>query len=94
MKGLHLTTLIFLVIGGLNWGLVGFTQVDAVAWLFGGPQAALSRILYILVGFSALFQFLGVVQAVRAYRRPEAPAPDLAFDPRWGAKPDLRAQPR
>lgn len=73
MKGLNLTTLAFLVIGGLNWGLVGFTQVDAIAWAFGGTQAALSRIVYILIGFSAVYQMLPVVQSIMTFRKPERP---------------------
>ena len=43
--------LILLVIGGVNWGLVGIFEFDLVAWLFGGATSALSRIVYILVAF-------------------------------------------
>ena len=39
--------LILLVIGGVNWGLVGIFEFDLVAWLFGGATSALSRIVYI-----------------------------------------------
>ena len=41
--------LILLVIGGVNWGLVGIFEFDLVAWLFGGATSALSRIVYILL---------------------------------------------
>ena len=41
--------LVLLIIGGLNWGLVGVFSFDMVAWLFGGQGAVLSRIVYILV---------------------------------------------
>ncbi len=47
--------LILTIIGGLNWGLVGLFRFDLVAWLFGGQTALLSRIVYILVGLSALW---------------------------------------
>ena len=44
---------LLLIIGGLNWGLVGVFSFDLVAWLFGGQGAVLSRIVYILVALSA-----------------------------------------
>lgn len=47
--------LILLVIGGLNWGLVGIFEFDLVAWLFGGSTAILSRVVYILVAISAIW---------------------------------------
>ena len=47
--------LILLVIGGLNWGLVGIFQFDLVSWLFGGTDTILSRAVYILVALSALW---------------------------------------
>ena len=47
--------LILLIIGGLNWGLVGIFSFDLVAWLFGGAGALLSRIVYILVALSAVW---------------------------------------
>ena len=45
--------LCLLIIGGLNWGLVGIFQFDLVAWLFGGQWSILSRIVYIVVALSA-----------------------------------------
>ena len=45
--------LILLIIGGLNWGLVGIFSFDLVAWAFGGQGAVISRIVYILVALSA-----------------------------------------
>ena len=44
-----------LIIGGVNWGLVGIFQVDVIAWLFGGPAAIISRVIYILVALSAIW---------------------------------------
>lgn len=55
MKGLHKLTFILLVIGGLNWLLVGLLGWD-VGLLFGGQMATISRVIYILVGLSALFE--------------------------------------
>ena len=45
--------LVLLIIGGLNWGLVGIFSFDLVAWMFGGQGAVLSRIVYIIVALSA-----------------------------------------
>lgn len=47
--------LILSIIGSLNWGLVGLFQFDLVAWLFGGQDALLSRIVYALVGLAGLW---------------------------------------
>lgn len=47
--------LILLIIGGVNWGLVGIFQFDLVAWLFGGVDSLLSRAVYILVAISAVW---------------------------------------
>lgn len=47
------TALILTIIGGLNWGLVGAFDFDLVSFLFG-PFSLLSRIIYVLVGISAL----------------------------------------
>ena len=47
--------LILTVIGGINWGLIGFFQFDLVAYLFGGQGAMISRIIYGLVGAAGLW---------------------------------------
>lgn len=46
--------LCLLVVGGLNWGLVGIFDFDLIAWAFGSG-AVISRILYILVAVAALW---------------------------------------
>lgn len=47
--------LLLLIVGGVNWGLVGIFQLDIIAWFFGGPAAIISRVLYILVALSAVW---------------------------------------
>ncbi len=47
--------LIIAIIGGLNWGSIGIFGLDLVAWAFGGSGSALSRVVYTLVGLSALW---------------------------------------
>ncbi len=46
--------MILLIVGGLNWGLIGLFGFDLVATLFGN-MSALSRVVYVLVGLSALY---------------------------------------
>lgn len=53
-KGLHCVTFILLVVGGLNWLLVGVFGWDLGELLFGGQSAAISRIIYVLVGIAAI----------------------------------------
>ncbi len=47
--------LILLIIGGVNWGLVGIFNFDLVAWAFGGVASVVSRIIYIIVALSAVW---------------------------------------
>ncbi len=47
--------LLLLIIGGINWGLIGIFQFDLVAFLFGGSAAVISRIVYVLVAISAIW---------------------------------------
>ena len=44
-----------LLIGGLNWGLVGIFEFDLIAWAFGGSDTLVSRILYIVVALAAIW---------------------------------------
>lgn len=55
MNVLNKIFLTLLIIGGLNWGLVGLFQYDLVAALFGGTASLMSRIVYTLVGISGLY---------------------------------------
>ncbi len=54
MKGLDYTLLTLVIIGAVNWGLIGFFQFDLVAFIFGN-MSWLSRIIYALVGLSGLY---------------------------------------
>ncbi len=53
MKGLHTAAFILLVIGGLNWLFVGLFSWD-IGSIFGGMEAAVSRVIYVLVGLAAI----------------------------------------
>lgn len=54
MKALNLLALVLVVVGGVNWGLVGLLQFDLVATLLGAGSM-LANIVYILVGVSAVY---------------------------------------
>ena len=59
MKTLDVVAIVLLVVGGLNWGLVGMAHFDLVATIFGmhfGQTSVLSSIVYALVGLAALYQ--------------------------------------
>ena len=55
MKKLDVVAAVLLVVGGLNWGLVGAARFDLVATLLG-EMSALSRAVYLIVGLAALYQ--------------------------------------
>lgn len=65
MRAINLITLVLLIVGGLNWGLVGLLEFDLVAALFG-QMSALSRIVYALVGLSAIWQIFPLIQGLGA----------------------------
>ena len=55
---------VLVIIGGLNWGLVGAFNFDLVAFLFG-PMSVLSRIIYIVVGLSSLWMLFDSLYPAR-----------------------------
>jgi hypothetical protein len=61
MRFLSLLTLAIVIIGGLNWGLVGAFNFNMVAAIFG-DASTLSRLIYILVGLSALYQIMPLLK--------------------------------
>jgi uncharacterized membrane protein YuzA (DUF378 family) len=62
---LDLASLTLLIIGGLNWGLVGLFDLDLVASLFG-DGTMLARVVYVLVGVAALY---GIVTAMKVAKK-------------------------
>ena len=57
MKTLNSIALALLIVGGLNWLLVGLFRFDLVASIFGGQDSVLSRIIYVIVGICAIYAF-------------------------------------
>lgn len=54
LSALDWIALVLVVVGALNWGLVGLFEFDLVATIFG-DMSILSRLVYVLVGISAIF---------------------------------------
>jgi uncharacterized protein len=69
MKKLDLLAAALVLVGGLNWGLVGIAKFDLVAWICGGMEFgetnAVSRIIYTLVGLAAVYGIGSLVSASR-----------------------------
>ena len=63
MKALNIITLLLVIVGGLNWGLVGLFDFDLVAAIFGA-SSVLSRLVYVLVGISAAWQLMPLFAAM------------------------------
>ena len=66
MKALDMAALILLIIGGLNWGLVGLFNFNLVAEIFG-EDTFLTDLIYTLVGLSALWVLASVVPKLSRY---------------------------
>jgi hypothetical protein len=65
MKFLNVVTLVLVIVGGLNWGLVGLLGLDLVSTIFGAGSLQ-ARLVYILVGLSALWQLKPLSEAFRS----------------------------
>ncbi|MBI5229983.1 MAG: DUF378 domain-containing protein [Candidatus Magasanikbacteria bacterium] len=57
-KGLHGLSFLLVIIGSLNWLLVGLFKWDVGVW-FGGQDATVSRVIYVLVGLAAIYLLAG-----------------------------------
>ncbi|MEN6386663.1 MAG: DUF378 domain-containing protein [Phycisphaerales bacterium] len=65
-KTIDVVVWILLIIGGLNWGLVGLFNFNLVAAIFG-EMSTLSRIVYVLVGFAALYDLFAIKAITRRW---------------------------
>lgn len=55
MSGFQRFALFLIIIGAINWGLIGFFRFDLIAEIFGGQTAGISRIIYAIVGLAGLY---------------------------------------
>ena len=77
MKKLDLLAVTLVLVGGLNWGLVGLAKFDLVAWIFGldfGETNAATRVVYTLVGLGAVYGIGALVARRRSPVRHAATA--------------------
>jgi uncharacterized protein len=64
MKALHTLAIILVIVGGLNWLLVGAFDFDLVAAMFGDMSPA-SRVVYVLVGLAAIYTLITVPRLIK-----------------------------
>ncbi len=64
MKTLQVIALTVMIIGALNWGLIGLFDFDLVATIFGGTGALGSKVVYILVGICGLIGIKTLVELI------------------------------
>ena len=55
MKALDFTALTLVIVGAINWGLIGFFKFDLISTIFGGETSIISRIIYAIVGLAGLY---------------------------------------
>lgn len=67
-NGLYGTAIVLLIIGGLNWALVGLFGFDLIAAIFG-QLSVVSRILYVLVGLSAIYVAIAEPERIAEHRQ-------------------------
>ena len=67
MKALDIITLVILIIGGINWGLIGLFDFNLVGAIFGGDRSMLTRAVYIIVGLCAIYQAFAFKAMVRRW---------------------------
>ncbi|GAB4107981.1 MAG: DUF378 domain-containing protein [Phycisphaeraceae bacterium] len=67
MKLFDIIAAVLLVVGGLNWGLVGLADFDLVATLFGGSTTVMSKIVYTLVGAAAVYQAISLKSIMKRW---------------------------
>ncbi len=63
--------LVLAIIGCLNWGLVGLFQFDLVGWIFGGMDAIVSRIIFVVVALAGIWLINLLFKPLDAERRGE-----------------------
>lgn len=55
MKALDFTALTLVIVGAINWGLIGFFKFNLISTIFGGETSIISRIIYAIVGIAGLY---------------------------------------
>ena len=61
MRTLQIIALLLVIVGAINWGLIGLFDFNLVALIFGGAESMLTKVIYILVGISGLLSIKNLV---------------------------------
>ena len=77
MKAMHMVAFILLIVGGINWLLVGVFGSDIGEFLFGGMDAPVSRLIYVLVGVAAIYEVATHKKSCRACGTDAASMPQM-----------------
>ncbi len=72
MKALHTLAFILVIVGGLNWLVFGIFGVD-VGSILGGMDSIISKIVYVLVGLSAIYLIATHKKSCKECAAPQAP---------------------
>ena len=67
-RPLDLAALTLVLIGAINWGLIGFFRLDLITTLFGGTESWISRIVYVAIAASALYCVSAFARSPEGYR--------------------------
>lgn len=70
-KMIHMVTFLLVIVGGLNWLLLGLFGWE-IGNLFGGPSAIISKVIYILVGLSAIYELATHKKSCKTCMKKEA----------------------
>jgi uncharacterized membrane protein YuzA (DUF378 family) len=73
LQPLHVVGLILVILGALNWGLVGLFQVDLIGSLCGGSSVPVSRVVYTVIGLAGLMLAATTVAVYSDWRAPHFP---------------------
>ncbi len=68
MSAVDYIAMVLLIIGGLNWGMVGLFNIDVVSTIFGA-ESALTRVIFVLVGIAALYSIYLSAKMASSKRR-------------------------
>jgi hypothetical protein len=74
LKPLHVLGLTLVILGAVNWGLVGLFQLDLIAALCGGSSAPASRVVYTVIGLFGLLLAATTIAVYSDWRAPSFPA--------------------
>lgn len=94
MSILQRIALALVIVGAINWGLIGFFNFDLVASIFGGQNAFMSRIIYAVVGLSGLvslatlFKPMDEVEDTEIVTNPRN-IDNLNYSSEFGEEPDF-----